>query len=108
LEFVPSSFFDNYHNCIVAFNLLKKNKMDKKELRKKLEIKLITAIEDILTKENAASTKLISKTTREASKMVAKKFFKSAKVELKSSSPKKIIKKTIIPPKKIILPIKKK
>ena len=101
MEFVPSNFFDNYHNCIVAFNLLKKNKMDKKELRKKLEIKLIT-------KENAASTKLISKTTREASKMVAKKFLKSTKVELKSSSPKKIIKKTIIPPKKIILPIKKK
>lgn len=80
---------------IIEFN---KNIMDKKELRKELEILLIHSIEDTLNKKDSATTKKIRKTTFEVSKVIAKKFYKSIKTEatvvkgIRKSTPKKIVK----------------
>lgn len=68
--------------------------MNKKELRKELELVLIKAIEEVLTKKNAFVPAKIRKTTYEASKNVAKKFYKTLNAE-------RIIKTTKLPLKKI-------
>ena len=53
--------------------------MNKKELRKELELLLVKSIETVLNKKNAAITKSIRKNTFSASKAIAKKFYKSLK-----------------------------
>ena len=53
--------------------------MNKKELRKELELTLAKVIEESLTKINADAAKKISKTTLDASKSIAKKFYKAIK-----------------------------
>lgn len=77
--------------------------MSKKELRKELELSLLKALEDILNKKNAEITKKIRKTSQEASKIVAKKFFKNLNVATQNKTviAKKILKK-VIPAKKVI------
>jgi hypothetical protein len=62
--------------------------MNKKELRKELELILVKTIEEVLTKRNSTIPAKIRKTTFEASKSVAKKFYKA----LKTKAPKKITK----------------
>lgn len=76
--------------------------MSKKELRKELELSLLKALEDILNKKNTEITKKIRKTSQEASKIVAKKFFKNLNTvtQNKTVITKKIFKK-VIPVKKI-------
>lgn len=59
--------------------------MNKKELRKQLELTLVKTIEEVLNKNNSDATKKIRKTTYEASKNVAKKFYKTLKAEVKPS-----------------------
>ncbi len=53
--------------------------MTKKELRKELELTLVKTIEEVLSKKNPDNAKKLRKTTQEASKVVAKKFYKSLK-----------------------------
>jgi hypothetical protein len=62
--------------------------MNKKELRKELELTLVKTIEDVLNKHNAKSAKKVRRTTFEVSKIVAKKFYKSLKQETKIVSKK--------------------
>src|SRR4051812_1881282 len=57
--------------------------MNKKELRKELELSLVRSIEAVLSKNNSAATKKIRKTTFDASKTIAKKFYKSLKATVK-------------------------
>ena len=57
--------------------------MNKKELRKELELALVKSIEDVLSKKNSVASKKVRKTTYEASKAVAKKFYKSLKEKAK-------------------------
>lgn len=60
--------------------------MNKKELRKELELTLVKAIEEVLSKKNSEATKKIRKTTYDASKSVAKKFYKSLKEKPKAKA----------------------
>lgn len=60
--------------------------MNKKELRKELELTLVKAIEEVLNKKNSEATKKIRKTTYDASKSVAKKFYKSLKEKPKAKA----------------------
>ncbi len=53
--------------------------MNKKELRKELELSLIKVIEETLNKKNPEAGKEIKKATHQASKSVAKKFYKAIK-----------------------------
>lgn len=78
--------------------------MSKKELRKELELTLTKSIEEVLSKRNVEVAKKIQKTTHEASKMVAKKFLKNIQPlkENKAVTPIRIVKKTIIPLKKVL------
>jgi hypothetical protein len=59
--------------------------MNKKELRKELELNLIKGMEEVLNKQNSEVSKKIRKTTHEASKKVAKKFYKALKLVSGSS-----------------------
>lgn len=76
--------------------------MSKKELRKELELVLVKTIESVLSKKDALIAPKIRKTTAQASKDIAKKFYKSlkslqAKKTNKSMSVKKnISKKSVI------------
>ena len=76
--------------------------MDKKELRKELEILLIHSIEDTLNKRDSTITKKIRKTTFDVSKVIAKKFYKSIKTEATATKGKKRL-----APKKALKPIAK-
>ena len=58
--------------------------MNKKELRKELELTLVKTIEEVLSKKNSEASKKIRKTTYEASKTIAKKFYKSLKEKPKA------------------------
>ena len=85
--------------------------MSKKELRKELELTLIKTLEEVLNKQNAAATSKISKTTHEASKMVAKKFYKTIKSIPEKKEiiiAKKTVKKALVPTKKVRVPSNKK
>ena len=84
--------------------------MSKKELRKELELLLIKTLEEVLNKKDAEATKKIKKTTHEASKMVAKKFFKIIKPVAgnKITAPRKVVKKAIVSSKNDVAPFKKK
>lgn len=53
--------------------------MDKKALRKELEQALVKSIEETLNKRNAIAGKQIRKKVEEASKVIAKKFYKAIK-----------------------------
>ncbi len=84
--------------------------MSNKILRKELELTLVKTIEDVLTKANPLATKKIKKATQEAAKSVAKKFFKTIKLEAKiKKAPSKIVaqKTTLIPKKVVKAPIKR-
>ncbi len=63
--------------------------MDKKELRKELELTLIKLIQDALNKRNALIAKEIQKTTNESAKNIAKKFYKILKTKAKVVKAKK-------------------
>lgn len=78
--------------------------MSKKELRKELELTLTKSLEEVLSKRNVEVAKKIRKTTYEASKMVAKKFLKNIEPikENKTVTPIRIVKKAIIPLKKVL------
>jgi hypothetical protein len=78
--------------------------MSKKELRKELELTLTKSLEEVLSKRNVEVAKKIRKTTYEASKMVAKKFLKNIEPikENKAVTPIRIVKKAIIPLKKVL------
>jgi hypothetical protein len=86
----------------VFFTLLfsKIKNMEKRTLRKELELDLIRAIAETLGKRNAIAGKQIKKKVEEASKTVAKKFYKAIKqlnlenAETPSSTAKKSVKKT--------------
>ena len=54
--------------------------MDKKTLRKELEAALIKSIDETLDKQNAVAGKKIKKKVQEASKSIAKKFYKTIEV----------------------------
>ncbi|MES2284992.1 MAG: hypothetical protein V4547_04825 [Bacteroidota bacterium] len=84
--------------------------MSKKELRKELELTLTKSLEEVLSKRNVEVAKKIRKTTNEASKMVAKKFLKNMQslTENKVITPIRIVKKVIIPIKKVMAPSDKK
>jgi ribosomal protein RSM22 (predicted rRNA methylase) len=75
--------------------------MDKKTLRKELEKALISSIEETLNKRNAIAGKQIRKKIEEASKTVAKKFYKAIG-QLSDSKP--VMPKTIA---KKAAPVKK-
>lgn len=60
-------------------SLNSKPKMNKKALRKELELNLIKGMEDVLNNHNHEASKKIRKITYEASKTVAKKFVKALK-----------------------------
>ncbi len=73
--------------------------MDKKKNRKELEITLVKGIEDILKKNNATASKKITKTTQEAAKYIAKKFYKAMKpvaVKAKNDGAKKPNNKVVL------------
>lgn len=53
--------------------------MNKKALRKELTMSLLKEIEEVLGKHNYKASRRIRKTTREASKTVAKRFVKALK-----------------------------
>jgi hypothetical protein len=53
--------------------------MNKKALRKELELNLIKGMEDVLNNHNHKASKKIRKITYQASKTVAKKFVKALK-----------------------------
>ena len=55
--------------------------MNKKELRKELELQLVKSIDAVLSKKNATVAKNIRKNTFGASKTLAKKFYKSLKTK---------------------------
>ncbi len=76
--------------------------MSTKILRKELELTLIKTIEDVLTKVNVGAAKKVNKSTREASKTIAKKFFKTIKsdAKVKKTPSKAIVKKAVVTPKK--------
>lgn len=78
--------------------------MSKKELRKELELTLTKSLEEVLSKRNVEVAKKIRKTTYEASKMVAKKFLKNIQPikENKVVTPIRIVKKAIVPIKKVL------
>lgn len=84
--------------------------MSKKELRKELELTLTKSLEEVLSKRNVEVAKKIRKTTYEASKMVAKKFLKNIQPikETKVVTPIRIVKKAIIPIKKVLATSDKK
>jgi hypothetical protein len=84
--------------------------MSKKELRKELELTLTKSLEEVLSKRNVDVAKKIRKTTYEASKMVAKKFMKNMQpiAENKATATIKLLKKAIVPKKKVIAPSDKK
>lgn len=73
--------------------------MNKKELRKELELELVKTIEEQLAKKNASIAKQLKKHINTAAKLVAKKYVKQLKekvvpkkkptVALKKVSPKK-------------------
>lgn len=69
--------------------------MSKKELRKELELNLSKHIENVLVGIDETVAKKIRKTTLEASKLVAKKFYKISKqnTDKKSTIPAKQPKK---------------
>jgi hypothetical protein len=52
---------------------------NKKALRKELELILVKTIEGVLTTHNVEATKKIKRTTTDASKTIAKKFYKTIK-----------------------------
>lgn len=84
--------------------------MSNKILRKELELTLVKTIEEVLTKVNPGVAGKIKKSTQEASKIVAKKFFKTIKSEakIKKTPGKKVVKKTAVTPKKQVkAPLKK-
>ena len=84
--------------------------MSNKILRKELELTLVKTIEDVLTKVNPGAAKKIKNSTQEASKTVAKKFFKTIKSEtkIKKMPSKIIVKKTVVIPKKEVkAPVKR-
>ncbi len=65
--------------------------MNKKQLRKDLEVTLVKTIEDLLISVNPDAAKNVSDIIYGASKILAKKFYKSVKnkEEKKTASPKK-------------------
>ena len=99
--FIASIFFTH-------LNTKKIKHMDKKELRKELELLLVKTIEEVLSKKNSESSKKIRKTTYDSSKTIAKKFYKSLKEKAKPAAKKaakkpvksKAVKKTKAPVKK--------
>lgn len=68
---------------LIGYNYLR---MSKKELRKELELSLVKEIENVLNKLDAAITGKIRKTTYQASKQVAKKFYKALKLKTTAST----------------------
>lgn len=58
--------------------------MNKKELRKELELTLVKTIEEVLNKRNHEAAKKIREITYGASKIIAKKFYKSLKAKDKT------------------------
>jgi hypothetical protein len=78
--------------------------MTNKILRKQLELTLVKTIDDILTKVNAVAAKKIKKSAQEASKTIAKKFFKTIKSEEKTKKKPSgiVVKKTVVIPKRIV------
>jgi len=78
--------------------------MNKKELRKELELLLTKTIDEVLSKKNSTIAKKIRKTTFSASKSVAKKFYKTLKAPTKKVANKKNAKATksivVVSPKK--------
>jgi hypothetical protein len=82
--------------------------MNKKELRKELELTLVKTIEEVLSKKNAESAKKIRKTTHESSKAIAKKFYKAIKEKSPVKPANKAKTKTPVKAKaKSIAPVKK-
>jgi hypothetical protein len=80
--------------------------MDKKALRKELELALSKSIIEILDKRNPLAGKQIQKKIEEVSKTLAKKFYKTVKdLSVKKTVPAKALKKKIVPVKKT--PVKK-
>ncbi|MEO6902145.1 MAG: hypothetical protein ABI315_03245 [Bacteroidia bacterium] len=69
--------------------------MSKKDLRKKLEIELMKIIENYLNKSNEEVAGKIRKTTYEASKTIAKKFYKTIKSEKEKQTTAIVLKKII-------------
>jgi predicted transposase YdaD len=69
--------------------------MNKKHLRKELELSLVKAIEDLLISKNPEAAKQVDEIIFGASRIIAKKFYKSIKhkeekkVEAKKVAPKK-------------------
>ena len=90
--------------------------MNKKALRKELELNLIKGMEDVLNNHNHEASKKIRKITYEASKTVAKKFVKALKSISGNKIPvakgdKKIsstIKSSSISEPKVLAPVTKK
>lgn len=82
--------------------------MNKKELRKELELTLVKTIEEVLSKKNADSAKKVRKTTHEASKAIAKKFYKALKEKAVTKPAVKTKSKTVVKTKvKATTPVKK-
>jgi len=80
--------------------------MNKKELRKELELTLVKTIEEVLSKKNAESAKKVRKTTHEASKTIAKKFYKAMK-EKTVTKPAVKTKTAVKTKAKVAAPVKK-
>jgi hypothetical protein len=88
--------------------------MGNKTLRKELELDLIRSIEETLNKRNAIAAGKIKKKVEEASKDVAKKFYKAIKLitnekaAASKSTSKKAVKKPTVSIRTTKAPAKKK
>ncbi len=74
--------------------------MNKKHLRKELELSLVKTIEDLLISINPEATKNVDEIIFGASKIIAKKFFKSLKFKEEKKEVKKEEKKVPVTKKK--------
>ena len=74
--------------------------MNKKQLRKNLELSLVKTIEDLLISINPEATKQVDEIIFGASKIIAKKFYKSIKVKEEKAEEKKasVLKKKVAKP----------
>jgi len=68
--------------------------MNKKEIRKELELQLLKVIDEVLSKKNASVAKKIRKTSHSSSKKIAKTFYKSVKNVAKPVKGKKTVAKS--------------
>ena len=76
--------------------------MNKKHLRKNLELSLVKTIEDLLISINPEAAKQVDEIIFGASKIITKKFYKSIKVKVKEE--KKVEKKASASKKKVTKP----